>query len=111
MKKILTVETVKNRQKLKAKIEELRAYTQTEKGFAEFSKEIYKLWDKEFNDDEEDAEIAGLLLAYWLDIDCITNDEAFTLFGKKMANFVIAGLNQMSTEKAKKVLKEKIMAE
>ena len=111
MKKILTVETVKDGKKVTAKLEELKAYTQTEKGFAEFSKEMNKLWDKEFNDNDENAEIAGFLLAYWLDIYVIANDKAFALFGKKMANIAVAVLDRMSTEKAKKVLKGKIIAE
>ena len=111
MKKILTVETVKDGQKVIAKLEETKAHVQTEKGFAEFSKELNKLWDKEFSDSDENSQIAGLLLADWLGIDDVTNDEAYILFGKKMAKFMIAVLNKVSTDKAKEILKEKIMAE
>lgn len=111
MKKILTVETVKDGQKVIAKLEEMKTYVQTEKGFAEFSKELNKLWDTEFNDSDENSQIAGLLLADWLGIDGVANDEAYALFGKKMAHFMIAVLNKVSTEKAREMLKEKIMAE
>ena len=111
MKKILTVETVKDGQKVIDKFEELKAYILTEKGFAEFSKELNKLWDTEFSDSDENPLIGGMLVAYWLGFDDAIDDEIFTLFGKKMANFMIAVLDRMSTKKAKEMLKEIIMAE
>lgn len=111
MKKILTVETIKDADKVNKKLEELKAYVRTEKGLTEFSKELNKLWSAEFGDSDENSQIGGMLIAYWLGFDDVTDDAIFALFGKKMAHFMIAVLNKVSTEKAKEMLREKIMAE
>ena len=111
MKKILTVETVKDIDKVNKKLEELKAYVYTEKGFAEYEKALSKLWEQKFSNSDENSEIAALLLADWLGFDELKNDETYALFGKKMAQFMIEVLNLVSTEKAREILKEKIMAE